>query len=181
MESYEEAVDLALMVVGLDRSDYKRMTRSGLKNYLNQTYQEVIKINNQREKNIFMLSSKILLNDMQSFVVNCAGNNCLNNCMQSSCDSNVKYTTPTYMEALIDIDPSSIVNQEVTRYKDGFNPQTFDTNISRLTQPLDTLKLYRDNINEPLKNYGDATGFGPRAWNSELRASDEKINRLNGH
>ena len=179
MESYEESVDLALMVVDLERSTYKLMMRSGLKNYSNQKYLEVIKKNNEREKNIFILSAKILLNDLQSFVVNCSGNNCLNNCMQSKCDTNIKYTTPTYMEALID--PSNVVNQEVTRYKDGFNPQTWNTNISRLTQPLDTLKLYRDHNNESLQNYGDNTGYGPQAWNSNAKTFDEKINRLNGH
>jgi len=162
MESYEQAVELALMVVNLDMSVYKTMIRSGLKNYLNNRYVQVSKLNNIHEMNKFTLASKILLNDLQSIPVSsCGGRSCpsCSLCMVNSCDSNVNYKTPVFEEALID--PYNVVNSNVTKYIDGFNPQTFNPQISRMTQPLDTIGLYQDNKHENINNFHRLTGYGP--------------------
>jgi len=160
MESYEQAVDLALMVVNLDKSIYKTMIRGGLKQYLNSQYPFFARLNNQNEMNKFILASKILLNDLQAMPVSsCPGREC-SNCMVNKCDSSVNYQTPVYEEALID--PFNVVNSNVTRYIDGFNPHTFNPQISRMSQPLDTIGLYQNKTHEPLTNYGKSTGYGPQ-------------------
>ena len=160
MESYEQAVDLALMVVNLDKSIYKTMIRSGLKQYLNSQYPLVVKSNNKHEINKFILASKILLNDLQAIPVSsCPGREC-SNCMVNKYDPTVNYKIPVYEEALID--PFNVVNSNVTRYIDGFNPNTFNPQISRISQPLDTIGLYQNKIHEPLINYGKSTGYGPQ-------------------
>lgn len=160
MESYEQAVDLALMVVNLDKSIYKTMIRSGLKQYLNSQYSVVIKSNNKHEINKFILGSKILLNDLQAIPVSsCPGREC-SKCMVNKYDPTVNYQTPVYEEALID--PFNVVNSNVTRYIDGFNPNTFNPQISRISQPLDTIGLYQNKTHEPLINYGKSTGYGPQ-------------------
>lgn len=168
MESYEQAVDLALMVVDLDKSIYKTMIRSGLKQYLNSQYEAII-ANSHDSKliNRFVLASKILLNDMQSIPVNSCGGrtltNCAScsNCMVNKCDSNVNYKTPVYTEALID--PFNVVNSNVTRYIDGFNSETWNPAYSRIAQPLDTIGLYQSSGLESVSNYKRNSGFGPEA------------------
>lgn len=160
MESYEQAVDLALMVVNLDKSIYKTMIRSGLKQFLNSQYSIIIRLNSKHEMDKFMLASKILLNDLQAIPVSsCPGREC-SSCMINKCDSTVNYQTPVFEEALID--PFNVVNSNVTRYIDGFNPNTFNPQISRMTQPLDTIGLYQNKMHEPLINYGKSTGYGPQ-------------------
>ena len=160
MESYEQAVDLALMVVNLDKSIYKTMIRSGLKQFLNSQYSIIIRLNSKHEMDKFMLASKILLNDLQAIPVSsCPGREC-SSCMINKCDSTVNYQTPVFEEALID--PINVVNSNVTRYIDGFNPNTFNPQISRMTQPLDTIGLYQNKMHEPLINYGKSTGYGPQ-------------------
>ena len=160
MESYEQAVDLALMVVNLDKSIYKTMIRSGLKHFLNSQYSIIIRLNSKHEMDKFMLASKILLNDLQAIPVSsCPGREC-SSCMINKCDSTVNYQTPVFEEALID--PFNVVNSNVTRYIDGFNPNTFNPQISRMTQPLDTIGLYQNKMHEPLINYGKSTGYGPQ-------------------
>ena len=160
MESYEQAVDLALMVVNLDKSIYKTMIRSGLKQYLNSQYPFVVRLNNKHEMDKFILATKILLNDLQAIPVSsCPGREC-SSCMVNKCDSKVNYQTPVYEEALID--PFNVVNSDVTKYIDGFNPNTFNPNISRMIQPLDTIGLYQNKMHEPLMNYGKSTGYGPQ-------------------
>lgn len=159
MESYEQAVDLALMVVNLDKSVYKTMIRGGLKQYLNSIYPYVLKLNNKHEMDKFMLASKILLNDLQAIPVNsCDGRTC-SSCMMNNCDRQVNYKTPVFEEALID--PFNVTNSNVTRYIDGFNSNTFNPTLSRMSQPLDTLGLYQNTKNEPLMNFGKSTGYGP--------------------
>lgn len=159
MESYEQAVDLALLVVNLDKSVYKTMIRGGLKQYLNSQYPRFARINNKNEMDKFILASKILLNDLQAIPVNsCDGRTC-SSCMMNNCDAKVNYKTPIFEEALID--PFNVTNSSVTRYLDGFNPTTFDPQISRLSQPLDTIGLYQNTLNEPLMNFGKNTGYGP--------------------
>lgn len=163
MESYESAVDLALMVVNLDKSVYKTMIRSGLKQYLNTVYNSIAK-DNKKEMAKFILSSKILLNDLQAIPVNsCGGRTCTNcfNCMMNECDKNINYKTEVYDEALID--PYNITNSNVTRYNDKFNPNTFNPQLSRLSQPLDTIGLYHDSVNLSLANYDRISGYGPEA------------------
>jgi hypothetical protein len=148
------------MVVNLDKSVYKTMIRSGLKQYLNTVYNTIPK-DNKKEMNKFILSSKILLNDLQAIPVNsCAGRTC-SSCLINDCDKNVNYKTPVYEEALID--PYNITNSNVTRYNDKFNTNTFNPQLSRLSQPLDTIGLYHDNVNLSLANYDRISGFGPEA------------------
>jgi hypothetical protein len=161
MESYEQAVDLALMVVNLDKSIYKTMIRSGLKHFLNSQYQYVIRSNNKHELDKFILASKILLNDMQAIPVESCPGRELGYNMTNSCDSSLNYQTPVMEEALID--PFNVVNSNVTKYIDGFNSNTFNPHISRMSQPLDTIGLYQNNAHEPLMNYGKPTGYGPQA------------------
>jgi hypothetical protein len=161
MESYEQAVELALLVVYLDKSIYKTMIRSGLKQYLNSKYPLVAKLNNKYEMDKFMLASKILLNDLQAIPVNSCGGRTYSNYMENNCDSELDYQTPVFNEALID--PFNVVNSKVTRYINGYNPHTFDPQISRLSQPLDTIGLYQNNLNESMNNYGNLTGYGPSA------------------
>lgn len=152
MESYEQAVDLALMVVNLDKSVYKTMIRSGLKQFLNSQYQNLTRNNMSKNDNDkFLLASKILLNDLQAIPTNSCGNGrTCSNCMTNECDKNVSYETPVYKEALID--PLNVVNSNVTRYLGGFNPNTFDPSYSRLSHPLDTLGLYKINNDNPVEN-----------------------------
>jgi hypothetical protein len=159
MESYEQAVELALMVVDLDKSVYKTMIRGGLKHYLNSKYPLISRLNNKSEMDKFILASKILLNDLQSIPVNSCGGRTCSNCMVNKCDSTVDYETPVFKEALID--PFNVVNSEVTRYINGYNPNTFNPQISRLTQPLDTIGLYQNKLHEPIMSYGTSTGYGP--------------------
>jgi hypothetical protein len=159
MESYEQAVELSLMVVNLDKSIYKTMIRGGLKQYLNSVYPYVAKLNNEHELNKFVLASKILLNDLQAIPVNSCGGRTCSSCMMNKCDSSVEYQTPVFEEALID--PLNVVNSDVTRYIDGYNPNTFNPQISRLSQPLDTIGLYQNKLHEPMMNYGSLTGYGP--------------------
>lgn len=162
MESYEQAVNLALMVVDLDKSVYQTMIRGGLKQYLNSQYAIISKTNNKNEINKFVLASKILLNDLQSIPVNsCAGRSCSYNCMVNNCDKNVDYKTPVFQEAIID--PYNVTNSQVTRYIDGFNNNTFNPTISRMTQPLDTIGLYHDNSNQSINNFSRISGYGPEA------------------
>jgi hypothetical protein len=159
MESYEQAVDLALMVVNLDKSIYKTMIRSGLKQYLNSQYSDILKLNNKYEMDKFVLATKILLNDLQAIPVSsCPGREC-SSCMVNKCDSSVNYKTPVYEEALID--PWNVTNSNVTKYTDGFNPRTFNPKISRMAQPLDTIGLYQNRMHEPIMNCGKSTGYGP--------------------
>ena len=161
MESYEQAVELSLMVVNLDKSIYKTMIRGGLKQYLNSKYQFVLRLNNKHEMDKFIFASKILLNDLQSIPVNSCGGRTCSSCMANNCDSRstVGYQTPVFEEALID--PFNVVNSEVTRYINGYNPNTFNPQISRLSQPLDTIGLYQNKLHEPIMNYGSLTGYGP--------------------
>lgn len=175
MESYEQAVDLALMVVNLDKSVYKTMIRSGLIQYLNSQYPLVMRLGSEHEVNKFILASKILLNDLQAIPVNnCDGRASLS-CMANSCDRKVNYKTPMFEEALID--PYNVTNSEVTRYLSGFNPNTFDPYLSRLSQPLDTIGLYQNKIDEPIMNYGKSTGYGP-----EIKVRrEENFGNLNTH
>jgi hypothetical protein len=171
MESYEQAVDLALMVVNLDKSVYKTMIRTGLKQYLNSQYPYVLRTNNKNEIDKFRLASQILLNDLQSIPVSsCPGREC-SSCMVNKCDSSVNFQTPVFEEALID--PFNVVNSNVTRYIDGFNPNTFDPQISRMTQPLDTIGLYQNKLYEPIMNYGHSTGYGPQ---TKVRLQDNFSN-----
>jgi hypothetical protein len=161
MESYEQAVDLALMVVNLDKSVYKTMINTGLKQYLNSQYPLVSRLNNSHELNKFVLASKILLNDLQSIPVNSCGGRSCSSCMINKCDADVDYQTPVFEEALID--PENVVNSNVTRYIDGYNPNTFNPQLSRMAQPLDTIGLYQDNARESIRNYSTSTGYGPNA------------------
>lgn len=161
MESYEQAVDLALMVVNLDKSIYKTMIRGGLVQYLNSQYPLVSKLNNKHEMSKFVLAAKILLNDLQAIPVSqCPGRTC-SSCMSNKCDKQVNYKTPVFEEALID--PQNVTNSNVTKYLDDFNPNTFNPQISRMSQPLDTIGLYQDNSHESIMNYSNLTGFGPEA------------------
>jgi len=161
MESYEQAVDLALLEVNLDKSIYHTMIRSGLKNFLNSQYKVILQSNSEHEMNKFILASKILLNDLQSIPVNsCPGREC-SSCMVSKCDKSVNYKTPVYEEALID--PYNISNSNITKFTDGFNPNTFNPVLSRISQPLDTLGLYQNKLNEPIMNFSNLTGYGPLA------------------
>ena len=143
MESYEQAVDLPLMVVNLDKSIYKTMIRDGLKNFLNSQFHYIEKLNNQHETNKFILASKILLNDLQSIpVLSCSGRNIMYN---QSCDKNVNYKTPSFEDALIN--PNNVSDKNITQYLFNFNMNTFNPNVSRMSQPLDTIKLYNENPN----------------------------------
>jgi hypothetical protein len=153
MESYEQAVDLALMVVNLDKDTYKLMLRGSLKDFLNTQYSQIIKTNNNHEINKFILASKILLNDLQAIPVSsCPYRESFYNL--NNCDKNVNYKTPVFEEALID--PDNVVNSNVTKYIDGFNPNTF----SRMAQPLDTIGLYHTDVK--MRNYNNYDKFyGP--------------------
>ncbi|AYV80303.1 MAG: hypothetical protein Gaeavirus28_2 [Gaeavirus sp.] len=161
MESYEQAVDLALMVVSLDKSIYQTMLRPGLKNYLNEMYPKIKELKNKPELDKFVLASKILLNDLQAIPVeNCnSGTGCPYNRMQTTQDADIDFKTPVFKEALIDED--NIVNSSVSRYLDGYNKNTFNPQISRLQQPLDTLGFYHSYLGEPLNDYSKPTGYGP--------------------
>jgi hypothetical protein len=167
MESYEQAVDLALMVVDLDKSVYKTMIRTGLKQYLNSQYALLLKSQDNKSIGKFMLASKILLNDMQSIPVNSCGGRTsttcasCSSCMVNKCDSDVNYKTGVYQEALID--PFNVVNSNVTRYIDGFNGETWNPEFSRMAQPLDTIGLYQSNNPESIRNYKRNSGYGPEA------------------
>ena len=161
MESYEQAVELSLMVVNLDKSVYKTMIRGGLKQYLNSKYLLISELNNKHEMDKFILASKILLNDLQAIPVNSCGGRTYPNCMVNKCDSTIDYQTPVFEQALID--PFNVVNSEVTRYINGYNPNTFNPEISRLSQPLDTIGLYQNKLHESMMNYGSLTGYGPSA------------------
>jgi len=174
MESYEQAVDLALMVVNLNKSVYKTMIRSGLIQYLNSQYPLVARLGSEHEMNKFTLASKILLNDLQAIPVNTCDGRACTSCMMNNCDKNVNYKTPVFNEALID--PSNVTNSQVTRYIDGFNNNTFDPNLSRLSQPLDTIGLYQNQVNEPIMNFGKLTGYGP-----EVKVRKENFGNLNSH
>jgi hypothetical protein len=161
MESYEQAVDLALMVVNLDKTIFKTMINSGLVQYLNLQYPQVLKLNNQHEMNKFVLASKILLNDLQSIPVsNCPGRTYPNR-MLNECDNQVNYKTPVFQEALID--PNEVTNSNVSRYLDGFNPNTFNPKMSRISQPLDTIGLYSDNSDYLMAHGSSIAGYGPEA------------------
>jgi hypothetical protein len=169
MESYEHAVQLALMVVNLDESIYKTMIRSGLKKYINTEYQNIIKSNNKQEINKFILASKILLNDLHTIPVNhCSNISCQNNQMINKCDSSVNYLTPVYHSALID--SNNVVNSNVTKYIDGFNPNTWNPQISTMTQPLDTIGLYKTNNST---HFTKLTGYRPEA---KIRINDNLQN-----
>lgn len=167
MESYEQAVDLALMVVDLDKSIYSTMIRSGLKTYLNSRYLFVKQQNSQSEMNKFVLASKILLNDLQSFVTNNCGDRTCNNYYSNTnnlCNVNFQDPTPSmYQTAVFEeaqLDPNNVVNSNVTRYTDGFNPDAFNPKFSRLPQPLDTIGLYDSPHNfEQQAN----RGYGPES------------------
>jgi hypothetical protein len=136
------------------------MIRSGLKNYLNSQYPYVLKLNNNQEMDKFVLASKILLNDLQAIPVSsCPGREECSNCMLNNCDSKILYKTPVYEKALID--PYNVVNSNVTKYIDGYNPNTFNPQISRMSQPLDTIGLYQDNTHKSMMNYNKSTGYGP--------------------
>lgn len=162
MESYEQAVDLALMVVNLDKSVFKTMIRSGLTQYLNSQYPMIAQTNNKHEMDKFVLASKILLNDLQAIPVSqCSSRTCNYGCMMNNCDKNVNYKTPVFQQALID--PENVVNSNVTRYLDDYNSNTFNPQISRMQQPLDTIGLYQDNTHQSMNNFNNYTGFGPEA------------------
>lgn len=161
MKSYVQAVDLALMVVNLDKSVFKTMIRSGLVKYLNSQYPQVLNLNNQHELNKFVLASKILLNDLQAIPVSqCPGRTCSDNTL-NDCDKQVNYKTPVFQEALMD--SNNVTNSNVTRYLDGFNPNTFNPNISRASQPLDTIGLYNNNQNYLMTHSSNVAGYGPEA------------------
>jgi hypothetical protein len=173
MESYEQAVDLALMVVNLDKSIYKTMLNTGLKQYLNSLYHQILQNNNEHEKNKFVLASKILLNDLQAIPVNnCDGRIC-SSCAMNNCDKKINYKTPVFNQALLNSE--NISNSQVTNYLDKFNPDTFDPNFSRLVQPLDTIGLYQNNINEIL-SFDKISGYGP-----EIKVRKENFANLNSH
>jgi hypothetical protein len=167
MESYEQAVDLALMVVDLDKTVYATMIRSGLKTYLNSRYLFVKNLNSQAEMNKFMLASKILLNDLQSFVVNnCGDRTCTNYYLNTNnlCRENYQDPTPSIFQTPVfeeaQLDPINVVNSNVTKYLDGFNPDAFNPKFSRLAQPLDTIGLY----DVPKKfNPNTNRGYGPES------------------
>jgi hypothetical protein len=137
------------------------MIRSGLKQFLNSQYPYVSRLNNKSEMDKFILASKILLNDLQAIPVsNCSGRECSNH-MLNNCDLKVNYKTPIFQEALID--SQNIVNSNVSKYLFEFNPNTFNPQISRLAQPLDTIGLYHNDLQEPLMDYEKIDGFGPEA------------------
>lgn len=175
MESYEQAVELSLMVVNLDKSIYKTMIRGGLKQYLNSKYPLVAKLNNKNEMDKFILASKILLNDLQAIPVNSCGGRSCSSCMINKCDSSVEYQTPVFKEAIID--PLNVVNSDVTRYIDGYNLNTFDPQISRLSQPLDTIGLYQNKLHEPMMNYESLTGYGPSDKKIYLRQQPHQLHQ----
>lgn len=186
MESYEQAVDLALMVVNLEKSVYKTMIIGGLKQYLNSQYPNIARSNNSHELNKFVLASKILLNDLQAIPVNSCrnrnstsnsnsnrgANELCSNCEKNKCDEEINYQTPIFSEALIN--PPNVVNSNVTRYIGGYNPNTFNPQISRLSQPLDTIGLYQNKFHNPMTNFNNSVrGYGPE---SKVRLEEHSRN-----
>ena len=165
MESYEQAVDLALMVVNLDKTIFQTMSKRGLVQYLNSQYSLVLKVNNKHELDKFTLASKILLNDIAVPVAQCNAStergSCLDCATVNEDENQVNYKTPVFEEALMSA--PNVTNSNVTKYLDGFNSNTFNPRISRMSQPLDTIGLYQDNTHQSIMNYSNSIGFGPEA------------------